>query len=104
MAAEPATTTNGNGRDWKSRAADWLFSQGVSTVLLFAILAVAVYSVRDLVPRHLMQIQEGYQRVGEDLKDVAEKFDKDQDRDQQLLMKLLEKSERINARAEEKQQ
>lgn len=80
-------------RDWKSRAAEWLFSQGVSTVLLFAIFAIAVYAVRTLVPMHLNQIQEGYERVGDDLKSVADKFDKDQDRDQQLLMKLLDRQE-----------
>lgn len=43
-------------------AARWLFHQGVSTVLLFAILAGLIWTVKYVVPQHLAEIQAGYDR------------------------------------------
>ncbi len=48
------------------RAADWLFQQGTSTVLLVGIWATMAwggwYAMTTAIPAHLTQIQDGYQR------------------------------------------
>lgn len=52
---------------WKIRAANWLFSQGTSTVLLCAILGVNVwggyYAMTTAIPQHINAIQAGYDRM-----------------------------------------
>ena len=52
---------------WKELVARWLFSQGTSTVLLFCILAAILYSgyyaINEGIPKHLEQIQKGYERI-----------------------------------------
>ena len=51
----------------KTLAARWLFSQGVSTLLLFAILVgmykMTDYAINIAVPEHLKQIQLGYEKI-----------------------------------------
>lgn len=46
---------------------EWLLSQGVSTVILIALLYGSYkgfsYVIRDMVPRHLAEIQRGYERI-----------------------------------------
>lgn len=51
--------------DWKGAAVRWLVNQGVSTVLLFAILAGGFYAAVVLVPQHLAAINEGYREINE---------------------------------------
>lgn len=53
------------GKDWKTIGLQWLVSQGVSTVLLFCILAGGGYACYSLVPQHLQQIQKGYEDITE---------------------------------------
>ena len=45
------------------RIVDWLLTQGISTVLLCAILAFLGYGIVYMVPAHLEQIQGGYREV-----------------------------------------
>ena len=47
----------------KEKLADWLFNQGVSTVLLFMLVAIFAYGIKYMVPVHLKQIQEGYEKI-----------------------------------------
>lgn len=51
----------------KTLAARWAFSQGVSTLLLLAILAgmykFADYAINFAIPKHLEQIQAGYEKI-----------------------------------------
>lgn len=46
---------------------DWLYRQGVSTVLLGAILwaiyHMGYYAMDTAIPRHLKSIQDGYERI-----------------------------------------
>src|SRR5678815_3138115 len=62
-------------KDWKSAAASWLASQGVSTVLLVAILAAMTYcgnyAVKTAIPAHLEQIQKGYREQANDNKETV---------------------------------
>jgi hypothetical protein len=57
--------SNGNaGKGFKARATDWLFLQGVSTILL-GLLLVALgwagkYAIETGIPMHLQMIQSGY--------------------------------------------
>lgn len=76
-------------RDWKEAMYRWLFSQGVSTILLVALVAgiwvggpkgIAELKsyINDINTAHGLQIQR-----------MAESFDKDQERDAQLLQAIL---------------
>lgn len=62
-------------KTWKQLAADWLFAQGVSTVLLVVLVATLIYVIKVVVPEHIAMIQEGYreQRIAfqESLKQQA---------------------------------
>lgn len=61
------TDSEGNDIPLKTQAGRWLFSQGVSTVLLFAIFVsiawLGKYLIVDGIPKHLEQIQAGYERI-----------------------------------------
>jgi hypothetical protein len=46
-------------KSWRDMAFRWLFSQGVSTILLFAILGGVWYGL----PASLAKIQDGYERI-----------------------------------------
>lgn len=62
-----AATVNDTSANWRTKAVEWIFSQGVSTILLLMILIggyqVATYAFGVAVPAHLKQIQEGYERI-----------------------------------------
>lgn len=62
-----AATVNDQAASWRTKAVEWIFSQGVSTILLLMILVggyqVATYAFGVAVPAHLKQIQEGYERI-----------------------------------------
>lgn len=55
------------GKSLKQIAANWLLNQGTSTVLLFAIAAGVwvggSYAIREGIPSHLKQIQDGYEKL-----------------------------------------
>ena len=72
----------------KERAAEWLFQQGVSTTLLILILIGVWVKSPDL----LSKIQEGYDRNAAQLNSAAEKYVSDSQRQQQLILELLQKS------------
>lgn len=84
---------NGDQVSLKSRALDWLFQQGVSTVLLAAILGLLAwggkYMLEHAIPDHLRSIQEGYEHNASNLKDVMDAHIKHSDRERALLIELL---------------
>lgn len=71
----------------REQLSDWLFQQGVSTVLLFAILAGGMYAARVMVPAHIESIKDGYQKIEDShrkeredyLKSMVEQRDKDRE-------------------------
>lgn len=73
----------------KTLAARWLFSQGVSTLLLFAILVgmykMADYAVNTALPEHLKQIQSGYEKIeaghAKEVEALRSTFEKDIERE-----------------------
>ena len=90
---------NGEPLHWRSRMYDWLFSQGVSTVLLFAIL-IAVgylgnYALTTAVPAHLKTIQDGYREIQAEnkvqQKELLERFKDDRTRDREWASMEREK-------------
>jgi hypothetical protein len=62
----------------------WLANQGPQTVLLFLILCGGGYITTKIVPVHLQQIQEGYERIEarqtEQIKVMQEQHEKDMER------------------------
>ena len=70
---------------WRAKAAEWLFSQGVSTVLLALILLgiyrAVNYAMDTAVPAHLQKIQQGYVEIQQSneqqIKWLAETFERE---------------------------
>lgn len=87
---------------FQSRAIDWLFQQGVSTVPLLLLLYGLGYAVERVVPRLLAEVQAGYERIAiiqdRQLQLLVDEFRADQERDQQLIEKLLSEQQRQPAR------
>lgn len=75
--------------DAKEKLIEWLFSQGVSTVLLCGILVFLAYGVIVLVPTHIAQIEEGYGRNAEIMSKSLDKIADSHDRDRQMFIDLL---------------
>jgi hypothetical protein len=73
----------------KEALIDWLKQQGVSTVLLCAILAFIGYGVIFLVPVHIEMIKDGYQEVTDRHAVTVEKLVDSHDRDRQMFVDLL---------------
>jgi hypothetical protein len=73
----------------KEALIDWLKQQGVSTVLLCAILAFIGYGVIFLVPVHIEMIKDGYQEVTDRHAVTVEKIVESHDRDRQMFVDLL---------------
>ena len=48
---------------WKDLFSSWLFQQGVSTVLLLVLVVLGIYTLKVIVPEHLLLIQQGYERT-----------------------------------------
>lgn len=83
-------------------AAAWLFGQPFNNVLLVALLAVfvgAAYLIRNDVPKHLDQIQQGYERISAEqsrqIQYITETHERQHDRDGEVVRELL-KSHGIN--------
>ena len=76
-------------QDSKEKLFDWLFSQGVSTVLLCGILAFLAYGVVVLIPAHNDQIERGYGRNAEIMARSLEAITLSHDRDRQMFVDLL---------------
>lgn len=68
----------------KSVAAKWLFHQGASTVFAITMLAGIFW----IAPSIVKQIQESQAESTANLKAVAEKFDREQERTFQYLIRL----------------
>lgn len=98
MTMEKCSNFQPPSSDWKVLATRWLANQGVSTVLLVAILAtmgyMGNYAMVTAIPSHLKQIQDGYiehaaahskevQAITvafeKSLKQIADSFDKEMD-------------------------
>lgn len=93
------------------RLSDWLFQQGVSTILLFTILGLLYWGMRyamDVaVPRHLDQIRRGYQELDarQHEREAARQqhnerflqaFERDQERDYEFYGDALETVQRLH--------
>lgn len=100
----------------KVKAATWLFSQNKDTIALYLILGVLVIggyvAITSWVPKHLAQIQSGYDKVTDQFtvvakdiadknrqahKDIAESHAKDLDKTIQQFDKSIERMERTYA-------
>lgn len=75
--------------DTKEAIIDWLKQQGVSTVLLCAILAFIGYGVVFLVPVHIEMIKDGYKEITDRHAITVEKIVESHDRDRQMFIDLL---------------
>lgn len=67
--------------DWRTKIGVWLSTQGVSTILLFAILYFAVTER----PKFVEQIQEGYRRNADKHIDLMQRHEKQVDRLLELI-------------------
>lgn len=75
--------------DTKEKVIEWLFQQGVSTVLLVAILTFLGYAVTVMVPKHFDQIEKGYGRNAEITAKAIESIAASHDRDRQMFIDLI---------------
>jgi hypothetical protein len=73
----------------KEKVLEWVFQQGVSTVLLCGILIFIAYAVLKVAPVHIDQIEQGYQRNAETLNKSIEKMMDSHDKDRQMFVDLL---------------
>ena len=76
-------------QDTKDRILEWVFQQGVSTVLLCGILVFIAYAVLKVAPIHIQQIEDGYQRNAEILNRSLERLADSHDRDREMFIQLL---------------
>ncbi len=82
--------------------ARWLANQGVSTVVLFAILASGWYGgnyvVREAVPAHLRSIKEGYTEIEKSHREEREerdrRFSDEHAKDRELMRQILTRPEK----------
>ena len=75
--------------DTKEAIVDWLKQQGVSTVLLCAILAFIGYGVIFLVPVHIQMIKDGYKEISDRHAITVEKLVESHEKDRQMFVDLL---------------
>lgn len=73
----------------KEKVIEWIFQQGVSTVLLCGILIFLAYAVLKVAPVHINQIEQGYQRNAEILNKSLDKMVESHDKDRQMFVDLL---------------
>lgn len=71
---------------------EWLLNQGVSTVLLFLILAFMGHAVLYQIPLHLQTIQQGYKTIEESNDKQLERILKAQDVRLQQVIDAFEKA------------
>jgi|GEM_PF-6880290 len=69
----------------KSLAAKWLFHQGASTVFAVVMLVGLFYTVIYVAPALIREIHEGQKETAQQLSNVADKFDREQERTFQFL-------------------
>jgi sirohydrochlorin ferrochelatase len=75
--------------DTKEAVIDWLKQQGVSTVLLIALLTFAGYAVTFLVPQHITLIKDGYKEMAESHEATVQKVIDSHDKDRQMFIEIL---------------
>ena len=73
----------------KDAVIDWLKQQGVSTVLLFAILAFLGYAAIFLAPLHIDMIKQGYKDIADVNSQTIKNIVESHDRDRQMFVDLL---------------
>lgn len=93
-------------KTWREKTADWLFAQGLGTVLLLLLVAGLLwfghYAIETGIPRHLDQIQQGYKEISDKheivVKHISDRNEStikqviDQnDRDRQAILSLVKK-------------
>lgn len=83
------------GKDLKIIAAEWLQKQGVAVVLLIGFIAYLHYGVTRIVPEHIRQINDGFDRRHDKL---IESFDAKHSDDRELILRLMEANDLIQPR------
>jgi hypothetical protein len=73
----------------KKKLLEWAASQGISTILLIAILGFIGYGVVVLVPSHIKLIQDGYEKNAATLSKSLEKMADSHDKDRDLFMRII---------------
>ncbi len=75
--------------DTKNKIINWLLQQGVSTVLLCAILGFMVYGIIWIVPAHLELIQRGYEKNPAQFTSALDNVVAAHERDREMFLRLL---------------
>lgn len=90
-------------KSWKEQAATWVFQQGVSTVLLVAILCygayISQYVVDVAVPKHLDAITTGFKMQAEAHEKAVDKMTNEWVKERELTRELLREMQRTHARS-----
>ena len=76
--------------DWRSKLASWIVQQGVSTVLLLAIVAGVYVGRTDVI----VQIQKGYAENAASLEKAVSSMDKQFDRREQFFDRVASQAEK----------
>ena len=75
--------------DWKARGLDWVFNQGISTILLLLICGAMWYGIpwaRTCMKEDMREIHETHKAA---IDKTIDAFKEDQERDQRLIEKLM---------------
>lgn len=86
--------------DWRSKLASWIVQQGVSTVLLLAIVAGVYVGRTDVI----VQIQKGYAENAASLEKAVSSMDKQFDRVASQAEKREQLFDRVASQAEKREQ
>ena len=76
--------------DLKNKIVNWLLQQGVSTVLLCAILSFMAYGIVFLVPTHLELIQKGYEKNASQFTNSLDAVVQSHDRDREMFLRMID--------------
>lgn len=76
--------------DTKNKILNWLLQQGVSTVLLCAILGFMGYGIIWIVPSHLELIQRGYEKNASQFTDALDNVVAAHERDREMFLRMLD--------------
>jgi hypothetical protein len=98
--------TDDTPKSWKVAGVQWLLHQGPSVVLLFLIVGMmgygGHYAVNNAIPKHIEQIQRGYESHAAQLKQVSDsqqaafkdgigQIERSHERERETLYKLIER-------------
>lgn len=79
----------------RSKLIEWLLQQGVSTILLCAILVFLGYGIIVLVPSHITLIQQGYEKNAASLEKTMEKVVQSHEQDREFFSQMLLESRKL---------